>query len=233
MARLHENRLMISDTKLCPCENQFGVCIFYELNDKTLQWRGVNINWRQNKPARNFNLHPPIAFLFLSLYDMQGLVPLLKISRLSNGHIFEVTDRYGVLIQQYKVPFYTECLMNFWSTIVYNDILHRPDVTLSQDLVTELDLVTEFDLFTEFREVSIAQSQRVWLADRERSLLWTPGPVPFGTSICSSVDAILFETSRVSWLWISISSWYFYFTSHFCFADHFWLPRWLWIYFGV
>ena len=33
--------------------------------------------------------------------------------------------------------------------------------------------------------------QRVWLANRGRLLLRTPGPVPFGTCICSNVETIL------------------------------------------
>ena len=33
--------------------------------------------------------------------------------------------------------------------------------------------------------------QRVWLANRGRLFLRTPGPVPFGTCICSNVETIL------------------------------------------
>ena len=33
--------------------------------------------------------------------------------------------------------------------------------------------------------------QRVRLANRGRLLLWTPGPVPLGTCICSNVETIL------------------------------------------
>ena len=39
--------------------------------------------------------------------------------------------------------------------------------------------------------------QRVWLANRGRLLLRTPGPVPFGTCICSNVEIILSWTCHV------------------------------------
>ena len=39
--------------------------------------------------------------------------------------------------------------------------------------------------------------QRVRLANRGRLLLWTPGPVPFGTCICSNVETILTWTCHV------------------------------------
>ena len=39
--------------------------------------------------------------------------------------------------------------------------------------------------------------QRVRLANRERLLLRTPGPVPFGTCICSNVETILSLTCHV------------------------------------
>ena len=40
--------------------------------------------------------------------------------------------------------------------------------------------------FTELWEVSIEHLRRVWHADWGRLLLRTPGPVPFGTCICST-----------------------------------------------
>ena len=40
--------------------------------------------------------------------------------------------------------------------------------------------------FTELREVSIEHLRRLKFAGRGRSLLRTPGPVPFGTCICST-----------------------------------------------
>ena len=54
--------------------------------------------------------------------------------------------------------------------------------------------------------------QRVRLAKRGRLLLRTPGPVPFGTCICSNVETILFWTCHV--IWVSNIPWYFYFAKH-------------------
>ena len=49
-----------------------------------------------------------------------------------------------------------------------------------------------FDVITLFREVSIWNLQRVQLAKRGHLLLRTPGPVPFGTCICSDVVFFFF-----------------------------------------
>ena len=56
-----------------------------------------------------------------------------------------------------------------------------------------LDLITVFDVIALFREVSIGYLQRVQLANRGCLLIWTPGPVPFGTCICSYVEIIIPE----------------------------------------
>ena len=45
--------------------------------------------------------------------------------------------------------------------------------------------------------VSIEHLQQSWQADRGRLLLRTPGPVPFGTCICSNVETILSWTCHV------------------------------------
>ena len=54
-----------------------------------------------------------------------------------------------------------------------------------------------FDVITLFREVSIGHLQRMRLANRGRLLLRTPGPVAFGTCICSYVETILSWTCYV------------------------------------
>ena len=48
-----------------------------------------------------------------------------------------------------------------------------------------------------FREVSIKHLHWSRLANRERLLLRTPGPVPFGTCICSNVETIHSWTCHV------------------------------------
>ena len=49
---------------------------------------------------------------------------------------------------------------------------------------------TDFDLLPNFGGIH-RTLQRVRLANRGRLLLRTPGPVPFGTCICSNVETIL------------------------------------------
>ena len=90
-----------------------------------------------------------------------------------------------------------KCYMTFWDMIIYIDTLHLSDISPNRDLVTELDRVTIFDIITLFREVAIRHLQRVQLANRGRLLLRTPGPVLFGTCICSNVETILSWTCRV------------------------------------
>ena len=56
--------------------------------------------------------------------------------------------------------------------------------------------------------------KRVRLANRGRLLLQTPGPVPFGTCICSNIETIFSWACHVFGLWISNIPLYFYFASH-------------------
>ena len=86
--------------------------------------------------------------------------------------------------------------MTFWDITIYNDTLNWPDFTPICELITELDFITDFDLITNdggFHRTL----QRVRLANRGRLLLRTPGPVPFGTCICSNVETILSWTCHV------------------------------------
>ena len=53
--------------------------------------------------------------------------------------------------------------------------------------------------------------QRVRLANKGRLLLRTPGPVPFGTCICSNVEIIFSWACHVFGLWISNIPRYSYF----------------------
>ena len=66
-----------------------------------------------------------------------------------------------------------------------NQTLHQ-DVNLLPNW-TLLPILTLFPNFGGFHR----SLQRLWLANRGRLLLWTPGPVPFGTFICSNVETIL------------------------------------------
>ena len=87
-----------------------------------------------------------------------------------------------------------KCYMTFWDMTIYNDTLNWSDITPICELITELDFNTDFDLITEFWRFPL---QRMRLAIRGRLLLWTPGPVPFGTCICSNVETILSWTCHV------------------------------------
>ena len=74
--------------------------------------------------------------------------------------------------------------------IIHSDTLPWSDSSLNRDLVTERDLITAFDVIAYFWDVFIEHLQRVRLANRGRSHDQTPGPVPFGTCICSNVENI-------------------------------------------
>ena len=82
-------------------------------------------------------------------------------------------DRYGDLIKQYEVS-----LSQMLNEIPWPDhIQWQPP--------TDLTLYRTRP-FTEFWVVSIEHLRGVWHADRGRLLLRTPGPIPFGTCICST-----------------------------------------------
>ena len=81
--------------------------------------------------------------------------------------------RYGDLIKQYEVS-----LSQMLNDILWPDHIqwqHPTDQTLYRTRP-----------FTEFLVVSIEYFRRMWHADRGRLLIRTPGPVPFGTCICST-----------------------------------------------
>ena len=75
---------------------------------------------------------------------------------------------------------------------------HSIDQTLHQfaNLLPNWTLLTILTLLPNFRGFQ-RTLQRVRLANRGRLLLRTPGPVPFGTCICSIVDTILSWTCHV------------------------------------
>ena len=103
--------------------------------------------------------------------------------------------RYGDLIKHYEVSL----------SQMLHDILGHDHIQWHPQLIrhytnlrtynrTELYFNTDFDLITEFWKFTL---QRVRLANRGRLLLRTPGPVPFGTCICSNVETILSWTCHV------------------------------------
>ena len=89
-----------------------------------------------------------------------------------------------------------KCYMTFWDMTIYNDTLNRSDITPICELITELDLIPILTLLPNFGGFH-RTLQRVRIANRGRLLLRTPGPVQFGTCICSNVETILFWTCHV------------------------------------
>ena len=85
-----------------------------------------------------------------------------------------------------------KCYMTFWDMTIYNDTLIWLDITPICELITELDFIL-LSNFGGFHRTL----QRMRLANRGRLLLRTPGPVPFGTFICSNVETILSWTCHV------------------------------------
>ena len=89
-----------------------------------------------------------------------------------------------------------KCYMTFWDMTIYNDTLNWSDITPFCEFITELDLIPILTLLPNFGSFH-RTLQRVRLANRGRLLLRTPGPVPFGTCICSNVETILSWTCHV------------------------------------
>ena len=111
---------------------------------------------------------------------------ILRVNRLSNklleqGYVKErlksslrkCYGRYGDLIKQYEVSL----------SQMLNDILWPGHIHWQPP--TDQTLYRTW-LLTEYWVVSIKHLRRVWHADKGRLLLRTPGPVPFGTCICST-----------------------------------------------
>ena len=84
-----------------------------------------------------------------------------------------------------------------------------------------LPILTLLPYFGGFRRTL----QRLRLANRRRLLLRTPGPVPFGTCICSNVENILSWTCHVYGpFWVSNIPRYFYFALYVLNFIYFWDP---------
>ena len=109
----------------------------------------------------------------------------------------------------WSLPF-PKCYMTFWDMTIYSDTRNWSDITPMCELITELNLFTDLTLLPNFGDFH-RTLQRVRLANRGRLLLRTPGPVPFGTSICSSNETIFSWPCYVFGLWLSSIPVYFYF----------------------
>ena len=89
-----------------------------------------------------------------------------------------------------------KCYMTFWDMTIYNDTLNWSDITPICELLPNWTLIPILTLLPNFGGFH-RTLQRVRLSNRGRLLLRTPGPVPFGTCICSNVETILSWTCHV------------------------------------
>ena len=155
-----------------------------------------------------------MMFLSHSSYGMPGLAPLmnalfLRAARLSSkllgqGYVMErlqsslrkIYGRYGDLIKHYAVSL----------SQMLHDILGHDHIQWHPHLIryyTSLRPYYRTWLYCRFWRYYPnfggfhRTLQRVRLANRGRLLLRTPGPVPFGTCICSNDETILSWTCHV------------------------------------
>ena len=96
--------------------------------------------------------------------------------------------RYGDLIKHYEVPL----SQMLHGTLGHDHIQWHPQLIRHY---TNMRTYYRTGLITEFWRFYTLQ--RVRLAYRGRLLLRTPGPVPFGTCICSNVETILSWTCHI------------------------------------
>ena len=154
-----------------------------------------------------FRLHQPMVFLSHSSYGMPGLAPLMNVLFLGRRDFhLSSSDRdmsrnrpsgsfmadMGISSNNRKSPS-PKCYMTFWDMNRYYDTFNWSDITPICELITLLPILT---LLLNFGGVH-GTLQRVRLANRGRLLLRTPGPVPFGTCICSNVETIFSWTCHV------------------------------------
>ena len=127
---------------------------------------------------------------------------ILRAARLSSkllrqGYVMErlksslrkFNGRYGDLIKHYEVSL--SQMLPYTMTPSIDQTLHLfANLLPNWTLIPILTLLPNFGGFHR-------TFQRVRLANRGRLLLRTPGPVPFGTCICSNVETILSWTCHV------------------------------------
>ena len=161
-----------------------------------------------------FHLRLPMAFLSHSSCGMPRARSsyecfILRAARLSSkllrqGYVMErlksslrkCYGRYGDLIKHYEVS-----LPQMLHDILGHDHIkwHPQLIRHYTNLRTYYRTGLKYWFWPYYRilEVSIEHCSRWRLANRGRLLLRTPGPVPFGTCICSNVETILSWTCHV------------------------------------
>ena len=148
----------------------------------------------------------PLFSLLLLLFGILQPFDLISLSSklLRQGYAMEhlksslrkFCGRYGDLIKHYEVS-----LSQMLHGILGHDrIQWHPQLIrhyTNSRTYYRTGLLFRFWPYYRILEVSIEHCPRVRLANRGRSLLRTPGPVPFGTCICSNVETILSWTCHV------------------------------------
>ena len=104
--------------------------------------------------------------------------------------------RYGNLIKHYEVPL-SQMLHNI---LGHGRLKWHPQLIRHYTNMWTFYRTGPYYRFWPYYQISGGfhrTLQRVRLANRGRLPLWTPGPVPFGTCICSNVETILSWTCHV------------------------------------
>ena len=147
--------------------------------------------------AATFHLRQPMAFLSQSSYGIPGLTLLLNVlfeglydfhlsssERICQGTFENVPGGYWVLTRHYEVPL----------SQMLHDILGHSHLQWHPQLIRHFtNLWTYYQTgpyyrFWPYYQISWGFHRTL---QRMRLLLRTPGPVPFGTCICSNVETIL------------------------------------------
>ena len=137
-------------------------------------------------------LAPRMNVLFWGRHDFQISFANRDTSRnATNRHGRSFMVDTGILSTNMKFTSH-ECLKKWHSVSWPNTMttLRRPDYTNPWPFYRTRS-------FTELREVSIGNLRRVRHAHRRRLLVRTPGPVPFGTCICSTCCDQFFSRTYV------------------------------------
>ena len=140
---------------------------------------------------------PLLADIFLYSYEAEFIQSLLSTGKKKLASQFNFTYRYIDDVLSINNPDFENYLGQMYPTELEikdttesNTSASYLDLLLPCELITELDFITALTLLPNFGGFH-RTLQRVRLANRGRLLLRTPGPVPFGTCICSNIETIL------------------------------------------
>ena len=129
-----------------------------------------------------FHLRQPMVFLSHNSYGMPGLAPLINVwSRLSGSFMVDMGISSNIRSNFLpNVTWYSGTWSYTMTPLIDQTLPQCANLLPNWSLLPILTLLPNFGGFHR-------TLQRVRLANRGRFLLRTPGPVPFGTCICSNV----------------------------------------------